>query len=52
MVKVRSTRWAGQVARMGRGGDIRIRIWWENMNRQPTNPRATRDYKLRINIKK
>jgi hypothetical protein len=36
---------------MGRGGEIRIRIWWENMKRPPKNPRATRDNKTRINIK-
>ena len=37
---------------MERGGEIRIRILWENTYTPPTNPRATMDDKIRINIKK
>jgi hypothetical protein len=37
---------------MRRGGEIRIGILWENMNRPLTNPGATMDDKLRVNIKK
>jgi len=51
MVKIRNAGWVSQVARMGIGGEIRIRIWWENMNRPLTNPRTTMDDKLTINIK-
>jgi hypothetical protein len=53
MVKIRNTGWAGQMALMGRGGEIRIKIWWENtMNRPLTKPRTTVDDEFRINIKK